>query len=170
MVLVMAISRYKPSLRASFTSGRYLAPLTAAALGAGAGIGLLALWPLLPFGQSAGPYIRSLGLNDRTLPVFFAYFVAVNPWLEETYWRGFLGSAVKRPELNDGLFSGYHLPVLAGVVGPLWLAVAFVCLAATAWLWRQANRINGGLLPSILSHLAGDIAVMIIILSALSPA
>ncbi len=170
MVSVMLISRYKPSLRASFAGSGYLIPVICTALGASAGIALITVWPLLGLNQSAGSYIRSLGLDQRTVPLFFVYFVTVNPWLEETYWRGFLGSDRKRPELNDGLFSGYHLAVIGGVVGPLWLAAAFFCLTAAAWFWRQANRLNGGLLPSMLSHLAADIAVMTVILLALSPA
>ena len=87
----------------------------------------------------------------------------VNPWIEEYYWRGYLGSNTKKIILNDLLYSGYHLVVLAGKVEIVWLIVIFFALAVVAWFWRQTNRWSQGMLPSTASHLAADITVMLTI-------
>jgi hypothetical protein len=90
-----------------------------------------------------------------------AYYVLLNPFLEEYYWRGFLGSSAKRPVLNDFLFAGYHLIVLARTLDLIWLVVVFLCLCGAAWFWRQISRITGGLLAAYISHMAADITVIL---------
>jgi hypothetical protein len=135
-------------------------PLAASLPGLAGGALLYLLWPLLSLPVNLNSYVQSMGLNGDIFPWFAAYFVAVNPLIEEYYWRGWLGSGRKRPELNDLLFAGYHPLVLAGAINAGWLLVILAVLLGGAWFWRQLNRLNGGLLASTLSHFAADAGVM----------
>lgn len=163
MVAVMSLSKTGIPLKQAFKHYRYSVLFLAALVGAGGGLLLNILWPFLSVPDGINSYIRSIGLNELTWPVFLAYFILVNPLIEEYYWRGCLAGAGKGVELNDFLFSGYHLIVLAGQIAPLWLIVVFFTLTIAAWLWRQMNRLNGGLLASVISHVAADITVMLTI-------
>jgi hypothetical protein len=132
-----------------------------AATGASGGVLLYMLWPLLSVPPDINTYMQSIGLTTTVWPYFAAYYVLVNPAIEEFYWRGYLGNNVKRPVLNDFLFAGYHLIVLGGKVGILWLVVVFLVLCGAAWYWRQISRNTGGLMAATLSHMAADITVIL---------
>jgi membrane protease YdiL (CAAX protease family) len=148
------------SFQRVFKSRNYKIVLLAFVLGLAGGMLLYALWPVLGVSVDIGRYAQSIGLNETTWPIFLAYFIIVNPVIEEYYWRGCLGSERRRPVLNDGWFAGYHVLVLAGKMAPVWLLVIFLTLAGAAWAWRQMNRLGGGLLPSLACHVAGDIMVI----------
>ncbi len=163
IVTVMALSKTGIPLKQAFKSRRYRLLFMAALFGACGGLILAALWPLLSVPGDINSYIRSIGLNELTWPVFLAYFILVNPLLEECYWRGYLACNSKGMELNDLLFSGYHVLVLAGQMAPVWLTVVFFGLTMAAWLWRQMNRLNGGLLASTISHITADLTVILTI-------
>jgi len=163
IVAVTALSKPGVSLKQAYKSRRYRVLLMAALFGAGGGLLLNILWPLLSVPGDVDSYIRSIGLNEQTWPVFLAYFIVVNPLLEEYYWRSCLAGAGKGLELNDLLFSGYHLLVLAGQMTIIWLIVVFFALTMAAWLWRQMNRLNEGLLASTVSHITADITVILTI-------
>jgi hypothetical protein len=132
-------------------------------IGASGGVLLYMLWPVLSVPPDIDIYMRNVGLTAATWPYFVAYYILVNPSLEEYYWRGCLGSNVKRPVLNDLLFAGYHLIVLAGNVGAPWLVVVFLVLCAAAWYWRQLRRLTNGLMATTLSHMAADVTVILAI-------
>jgi len=138
-----------------------MVPLISAVAGVGGGLALRLIWPSVSPPGAVSTYVRSIGLNEGTWPVFLLYFVVVNPLVEECYWRGYLGSATRRVTLDDVLFAGYHLIVLAGQVRAIWIIAAFCALSGVAWFWRQVNRLNGRLLPSVVSHMTADITVMV---------
>lgn len=163
ILLVVRIAGFRVPVRLVFRGRDYRTLMIAVLLGAGGGLLLYLLWPVLAVPSDIEGYLQSIGLNARTWPIFLVYFVTVNPLLEEYYWRGCLGSQRRRPVLNDLFFSGYHLLVLAGSIGAAWLPVVFLALVAAAWLWRQIDRLAAGLLPSVISHIAGDIAVITVI-------
>ena len=163
IVAVILLSKIRIPLKQAFRGNKYWITLITALAGAGGGILLYLLWTLLSVPDDIGSYIRSIGLNEHTWPVFLAYFVIINPLIEEYYWRGYLASPTRKITLNDFLFAGYHLLVLAGHMATVWLLAVFLALAAGAWFWRQMNRLNGGLLASVVSHIAADIAVMLAI-------
>ena len=160
ILLMVRFGGFGVPVRRVFQGRGYRTHLIALALGASGGILLYLMWPVLAVPNDIEAYLQSIGLNARTWPIFLAYFVCVNPLIEEYYWRGCLGSQRRRPVLNDLFFSGYHLVVLAGSVGAVWLPLIFLALAAAAWFWRQIDRLASGLLPSVVSHIAGDIAVI----------
>ncbi len=147
-------------VRLVFRSRDYRLLVLAAMIGGAGGILLYVLWPMLAVPDDIELYLQSIGLNAGIWPVFLVYFVVVNPLIEEYYWRGYLGSKRKRPIFNDLWFSGYHLLVMAGNIGVVWLSVVFLVLAIAAWFWRQIDRLGEGLLPSVVSHIAGDITVI----------
>ena len=163
MVAVISLSKTTITIKRAFHGRRYWALFIAALAGAGGGILLYILWPLLSVPDDINSYIRSIGLNERTWPVFLAYFILINPLIEEYYWRGYLAGSAKGIALNDLLFSGYHLIVLAGQMETIWLIVVFFGLTIGAWFWRQMNRLNGGLLASTISHITADITVILTI-------
>lgn len=163
MVAVILSAKTRIPLKQAFQGKKAWIPIITALVGAGGGLLLYVLWPLLSVPDDISLYIRSIGLNENTWPVFLAYFVIINPLIEEYYWRGCLASAARGITPNDLLFSGYHLLVLSGNMEAIWLLAVFFVLAAGAWFWRQMNRLNGGLLASAVSHITADIAVMLTI-------
>lgn len=163
MVAVILLLKVRIPLKQAFRSNKVWIPFITAIVGAGGGLLLYVLWPLLSVPDDISLYIQSIGLNARTWPVFLAYFIIINPLIEEYYWRGCIASPTKSITPNDFLFSGYHLLVLAGHMATIWLLAIFFTLAAGAWFWRQMNRLNGGLSASMVSHITADIAVILTI-------
>ncbi len=45
-------------------------------------------------------------------PLFIAYFSLVNPFFEEYFWRGVLGSNSKKLYIGDAAYAGYHILIL----------------------------------------------------------
>ena len=132
------------------------------------GLALYLLLPVLGIRSDIGHYFAAIGLTSMAWPWFIAYYVIVNPILEEFFWRGWLGSDARRPVLNDFLFAGYHVIVLAGNVSLFWLPVVFVVLTFASWYWRRVDNNSGTLAPSVISHTAGDLAVIIAIYAAVA--
>jgi len=132
------------------------------------GIGAIAMWVLWPYvfvSPSLTGTLEQWELTRESWPMFIAYSALVNPWLEELYWRGWLGSAARFPVAKDAFFAGFHLVILAPFVSIAWLIVIFIILTITAWLWRQVTRRTMSLLPSALCHLAADVSILLAIVS-----
>ena len=163
MILVLLLSNTRPPLKTVFKGNHFWIPVITALVGTCSGVVLYSLWPYVSLPPDINVFIRSLGLSGVSWLVFIAYFSLINPFIEEYYWRGYLGSNNKRITTNDMLFSGYHLVVLAGLIGNIWLVVVFCGLIFGAWAWRQINRLNGGLLASVVSHLTADTAIVLTI-------
>ncbi len=132
--------------------------------------GLFAGATLFILGPRAGiqaglmdPVLVRLGLGGAAFLPFVLYHSMVNPWLEEVYWRGHLGSRSKRPIPGDLLFAGYHLLVLSMFMEWAWLVVAFLVLGFAAWLWRQIATRHNGLSVPALSHLAADGSILFVV-------
>ncbi len=132
-------------------------------LGGMGGLLLFLFWPLLGIPSDIDQNLHDLGLTAATWPYFIGYFILINPWLEELYWRGYLDQGDKRITLNDVLFSGYHILVMVGVVSLMWIIIVFVILSLGAWFWRQINHLSQGLSTSIASHLAADAGIILTI-------
>lgn len=136
-------------------------------------------WPLIVLGALAGPVVvlvfpwaelpsetlaarlSDLGLSGGTRWLFFVYYVAVTPVIEETLWRGKLGSPARGLAASDVLFAGYHVLVLVRFLTVPWVGFAFLALVGTAWLWRRTAERSGGLAVPVVSHLAGDLSLML---------
>ena len=127
------------------------------------GIGLYFLWDLFGVASDLPIQLKSLGLNVSSWPMFMTYFVLVNPFLEEYFWRGVLGSDIKQLYFMDVIFAGYHALILWGRVHPFSILFAVIILVSAGWLWRQISRQDDGVLAAVLGHMAADFSILMTI-------
>lgn len=163
MLVFLALDRdrlYRWALASRQHPWRVMAAVVGGATG---GILLYLCWPLLGVSPEIGSDLARLGLTATTWPVFIIYFCAVNPWLEEWYWRGYLGTASRTLSGNDALFAGYHILVILPYVPWPWLVVSLLLLTGVGWGWRQEARLSGGLLTPMVSHALADLGVILAI-------
>jgi membrane protease YdiL (CAAX protease family) len=161
IALLIDTSR-RVELKAILRSRNYKLPLIMALFGAAGGVVMYLLWPYLQVPDGIGDYLRTIGLSQDSWPFFLVYFVLVNPIMEELFWRGYLGSLKRGLVFNDFMFAGYHALILTGKMGIIWLSVIMLTLLGGAWLWRQVNRLGGGLMCSIVSHATADLSIMLV--------
>lgn len=123
---------------------------------------LLVLVPVIaPPSLDLGAVLGSIGLDGASWLGFMAYYALVNPWLEEGYWRGALGSPSPWLTAGDAFFAAYHALVLVYFLSWVWSVLAALVLLAAAWVWRRVASRFGGLLIPCLSHLAADASVIL---------
>ena len=127
------------------------------------GIGLYFLWDIFGIVSDMPIQLKDLGLNSSSWPIFMTYFVLVNPFVEEYFWRGVLGSDIKQMYSMDVIFAGYHALILWGRVHPFSILFAVIILVSAGWLWRQISRQDGGLLAAVLGHMAADFSILMTI-------
>ena len=163
MIAVVLSSNTRPGLKGVFKGNHFWIPFITAFACVCSGVLLYLFWPYLALPPDINVFLRSINLSGGSWLVFIVYFSLVNPFMEEYYWRGYLGSDKKGITINDMLFSGYHLVILAGLIANSWLLVIFCGLTLAAWAWRQIDRLNGGLLASVVSHLTADTAIVLTI-------
>ncbi len=120
-------------------------------------------WNIFGLPAEIPQMLRQLGLVQGSWLPFILYFSLVNPWLEEIYWRGWLGSQAHHPIPDDLWFGAYHLLILAPFVSWPWLLLALVALTGAAWSWRQVARITGSLFAPGLAHLLADFSILLAI-------
>lgn len=124
------------------------------------GMALYFLWDIFGFASDLSEQVASLGLNASNWPVFIAYFALINPWIEEYFWRGWLGSESKSLHTSDFVYAGFHALIMLGRVrtGSIIFGVSVLVLAG--WFWRQVAREDGGLLAPVLGHMAADFTIL----------
>jgi len=127
------------------------------------GIGLYFLWDVFGVVPDLPARLQSIGLNSSSWFAFIAYFSLVNPFVEEYFWRGVLGSGSKKLRIGDVVFAGYHALVLWGRVHPLSILFAVIILTSAGWIWRQISREDGGLLAAVLGHMVADFSILMVI-------
>jgi len=91
------------------------------------------------------------------------YFTFVNPFVEEYFWRGYLGSKTKSLHTTDFLYAGYHALVLINKVQTGSIIFSLGVLVLASWFWRQIAREDGGLLAPVLGHMAADLTIMAVV-------
>jgi len=104
--------------------------------------------------------VAALGLNTSNWPLFIAYFASANPFVEEYFWRGYLGSQSKGPQVSDFLYAGYHTLILINKVQTGLILLAVMLLVLAGWFWRQVAREDQGLLAPVLGHMAADFTIL----------
>jgi membrane protease YdiL (CAAX protease family) len=125
------------------------------------GITLYYLWNDFGLVADFSVQVQSLGLTPRTWPPFIIYFALVNPFIEEYFWRGYLGNPIKGLYRSDFLYAGFHALILIGKV-PMWLILfGLLVLILAGWLWRQIMREDQGLLAPVLGHMAADFTILL---------
>jgi hypothetical protein len=138
---------------------RILIPLMGIGLLAGFAAWLVYLITGIP--HHLGAELSQLGITKYNWVLFVAYFILVNPWMEELYWRNSFGSTTHYLAFEDLFFAGYHLIILSGFVGTGWLWITFCLLSFVGWLWRQVTDITSSLLPATLSHFTADFSLVL---------
>ena len=128
---------------------------------AGIGVAIYYFHPYLGLAGDLASQLESLGLTASTWPLFIAYFTLTNPFIEEYFWRAYLGSDARGFYLGDVVYAGYHGLTLIGRVHPLMNLISLITLTFTGWLWRQIRREDEGLLVPVLGHMAADFTIML---------
>jgi uncharacterized protein len=100
-----------------------------------------------------------MGLSGYGWLFFIVYYSLVNPFIEEVYWRGFLGSESKSFTCSDIGYAGYHPLVFLKFLSVPWAIFEFVVLAAVAWFWRGMVKKHGGLRIPFAMHLSADLSI-----------
>jgi hypothetical protein len=160
ILLVLLIARPKIPIHILFKAKNFKWILPLAALCAASGFAIYHLFPLFSTVEELRSQLDTIGLNGSNWPWFIAYFSLVNPFVEEYFWRAYLGSETKRFYIGDLLYAGFHGLVLTGKTHPLVVLFALGCLTFVGWLWRQVYRENEGLLVPVLGHMVADFSVM----------
>jgi membrane protease YdiL (CAAX protease family) len=128
------------------------------------GIGLYFLWNLFNIVSDLPAQLVSIGLNSSvSWFAFIAYFSLANPLIEEYFWRGILGSNLKKIYIGDFVYAGYHVLVLWGKMHPLLVLFAFITLTSAGWFWRQSAREDEGLLAAVLGHMVADFSILLVV-------
>ena len=128
-----------------------------------AGVLISELWPWLVklSNGTLEPFLSAWGLSAQRWSSFVWYFCLVNPWLEEVYWRDWLGNLSNRTWETAGWFAGYHGLVLLPLIQWGWIVLILVILTVTGWWWHQLMKFGSGLSGPILCHLAADVSIMV---------
>jgi len=130
-----------------------------------AGLLVYLLWSIIHVSPILGESLLNWDLNPRTWLPFIVYSALVNPWLEEIFWRHWLGSADVHPVFTDAVFAGFHLIILAPFITAFWLGVAFIILTASGWMWRWVIRADNSMLTPTLFHMTADVSILLVIWS-----
>jgi membrane protease YdiL (CAAX protease family) len=124
------------------------------------GVSLYFLWPLFGIAKDISEQTLSFGLNPHSWIFFIAYFALINPFIEEYFWRGYLGNMTYTFSISDTIFAGYHALILIGKAH--WIAILF-CIAVLTlggWFFRQIGREDQGLLAPALGHMSADFMIL----------
>jgi len=124
------------------------------------GFTLYFLWGEFGFVTDLLTQIQVLGLTPVSWPAFIIYFVLVNPFIEEYFWRGYFGSSTKNLYLYDFIYSGFHALILIGKVSMGSMIYALATLVVAGWFWRQIAREDHGLLAPVLGHMTADFTIL----------
>ncbi|MEW6404426.1 MAG: CPBP family glutamic-type intramembrane protease [Chloroflexota bacterium] len=124
------------------------------------GVGLYFLRSTFGIAEDLSARLASIGLSSATWPLFIAYSTLVNPFIEEYFWRGYLGSPARGLHIFDGIFAGYHVFLLEGKAPASSIVFGFVLLTLAGWFWRQLTRQDQGLLAPVLGHMAADFSIL----------
>jgi hypothetical protein len=124
---------------------------------------IFGLWKLMALEVAVDPgvILARYGLSDSSWVCFTICFVAVNPALEEIFWRDYLGAQRRGFSLIDLAFSGYHVLVLCLFIKWPWVCLGFGILSITGCLWRHFSIEQQGLAVPWVSHTVADASIVI---------
>jgi membrane protease YdiL (CAAX protease family) len=163
IVLSLLLGRSSVPVKVLFQSNDIRWVVLSILLCGSSGVTLYYLWPFFGVTNDLPGVLESFSLSSLTWPIFIAYFVLVNPLIEEYFWRGYLGSLTKRLYPSDFFYAGFHGLVLIGKMPVSAVFYSLIVLTLAGWLWRQLARENGGLLAPVMGHMAADLSILMAI-------
>jgi len=163
IILSLLIAGSSVPLRTLFQSTNFRWVLLSLAFSGSGGLILYLFWSSLGITSDLSGHVGSLGLNSSNWIAFIAYFSLVNPFIEEYFWRGYLGSPAKGPYLSDFIYAGFHALILVGNVPAGSIVFSLIVLVLAGWFWRQVARQDNGLLAPVLGHMAVDFTILVVV-------
>lgn len=128
---------------------------------AASGFGLYLLRDFFQVASDLGAQLAEIGLSGSTWFGFIVYFALVNPFFEEYFWRGVLGSETKGFYPGDFIYAAYHIMVVWNKVHPFSILFMLAVLTFIGWYWRQIYRKDRSLLTPVLGHMAADLSILL---------
>ena len=125
------------------------------------GVVLYFRWESFGFANDFAEQVKTLGLNASNWTAFIAYFSLVNPFVEEYFWRGYLGSKTKSLHISDFVYAGFHVLILFSKVQSGSIIFGLCMLVLAGWFWRQVLREDDCLLAPALGHMAADFTILL---------
>lgn len=124
------------------------------------GVVIYFLWPIAKLESiNLAQLMESVNLKNTSFMFFALYVCFVNPFLEESFWRGCFKPGSWAPRYIDALFAGYHAIILVPVFKPVFVLLSFTALMCVGWIFRNIYRMTGGLAIDLLTHIIADIAI-----------
>ena len=160
IVVALLVAKPKLPLRILFTSRNIKWILFSVLLCGSTGITLFFFWDRFGIAEDLPARTSAIGLNQHTWIAFIAYFILVNPLLEEYFWRGYLGSTTSNFYLSDFFYAGFHGLILLNHVQTTMALYSLALLVIAGWFWRQIARADGGLFAAVLGHMAADLTIL----------
>lgn len=165
LAIIISLWLAKPPLPVSFLFQRHSFKwiLLSILLCGSSGITLYFIWNSFGITSDIAAQTESFGLNAHTWFPFMAYFTLINPFIEEYFWRGYLGSSTKSVHISDFLYAGFHGLILINQVQITFIIYSLLLLVIAGWFWRQIQRNDQGLLAPVLGHMAADFTILLAI-------
>ncbi|HET9914038.1 MAG TPA: CPBP family glutamic-type intramembrane protease [Anaerolineales bacterium] len=163
ILLSLVLARSQFPLKTLFKSNNVRWVLLSIILSGSGGIFLYLFWSSFGIVSELSRHIAALGLNSSGWITFIAYFSLTNPFVEEYFWRGYLGSPTKNLYISDFIYAGFHAMILIRNVKATSIIYSLIVLVLASWFWRQITREDGGLLAPVLGHMAADFTILITI-------
>jgi len=164
ILLALAIARPNIPVKILFQSRSLKWILPSLLLCGLSGVGLYFLWDKFGIAGNLAERLESIGLTSSSWMGFIAYFSLVNPFIEEYFWRAYLGSDRRGFHIGDLIYAGYHGLILTDKMHILSTLFALTCLTIIGWFWRQSHRKDEGLLAAVLGHMAADFSILVCVM------
>lgn len=163
LVMIISLLLAKPGLPISvlFKSKSIIWIIASILICGSSGITLFFFWPYFGVTDDLSLRVESLGLNALTWPAFIAYFVLVNPFIEEYFWRGYFGNPTRGLYIYDFVYAGFHALILVDKMSTGAILYGLFLLSLAGWFWRQVSREDGGLFAPVLGHMMADLTILL---------
>lgn len=160
IIIAVLIAKADTSLKILLTSRSFKWTLLTVILCGSTGVTLYVFWDKFGITHDLAAHVEAMGLNRSGWIPFIAYFTLVNPFVEEYFWRGYLGSRSVHFAASDFLYAGFHGLILVNKVRTDMIVYSIAVLILAGWFWRQIARADGGLRAPLLGHMAADFSIL----------
>jgi hypothetical protein len=121
-----------------------------------AGPVLYLLFPIITR-QDLSTWLASHQLTGSAFLLMIPYFGLLHPVLEQMHWQNLR----RHSALSHFAFAGYHMLVLATLLGKAWLLVCFLVLLAASLIWKHMDEACAGLRAVITTHILVDLGIVL---------